>query len=236
MRTALVLDAGGDLRVFPVPTGGVRLGRGADADIRLEGDTVSRLHAAVHAEGDGFVIEHLSATNPTHVNDVAIERTVPLADGDQLRLGSAQLTFHDLASGDRLSGPMCSHCSRENRPDDHDCWYCGTSLLNAPTNVLAKREVSCRLVAAEGIAHDLMSGESFGVSASGTGSVHRQGEIVEGVASIARLEGEAAHTPDPSPDGLRLNDAVAAPGQPLASGDVLRWGESTFVVITRADS
>lgn len=236
MRTALVLDADGDLQVFPVPAGGVRLGRGADADIRLEGETVSRSHAAVRAEGDGFVIEHLSATNPTHVNDVAIERTVPLADGDQLRLGSAQLSFHDLATGDRLSGPMCSHCFRENRLADHDCWYCGTSLVNAPTNVLAKREVSCRLLAADAVTHDLLPGESFGVSASGAGLVQRDGETVEGVATIVRLEGEQARTPDPSPDGLGLNDAAAAPGQRLASGDVLRWGGSTFVVITRADS
>ena len=121
-------------------------------------------------------------------------------------------------------------------PCDHDCWYCGTSLVNAPTNVLAKREVSCRLLTADGATHDLLSGESFGLSASGDGSVQREGETVEGVETIARLDGEQALTPDPPPDGLRLNDTAASPGRRLTSGDVLRWGESTFVVITRTDS
>lgn len=235
VRTALVLETGGESQVCAVPSGGVRLGRGTDADVRLEGETVSRLHAAVRPDGDGYVVEHLSATNPTQVNEVAIDRTVRLVDGDRLRLGSAQLTFHDLSSGDRLSGPMCSHCGRENRPDDHDCWFCGTSLVNAPTNVLAKREVSCRLVSATGDTYDLLNGEHFAVAGDGGGVVQREGESEPGATTIARLDGEQPLTPDPSPEELRHNDVAATPGRALASGDVLRWGDTTFVIITRAD-
>ena len=236
VRTALVLEADDGREVFPIPAGGVRLGRGADADVRISGDTVSRVHAAVRPEAEGYVIENLSQTNATHVNDVAIDRPVPLADGDRLRLGSARLTFHDLAAGDRISGPMCSHCSRENRSDDHDCWYCGTSLINAPTNVLAHRAVICRLVSAAGEVHDLLPGESFAVTASGAGAVQRDGQTLSDATTIARLDGEQAIVPESPPDALRLNDSAARPRERLSSGDSLRWGDTVFVVITRADS
>ena len=258
VRTALVLESDTGLQVLALPAAGATLGRGADADLRLIGDTVSRLHAAIRPDSEGrpdtaglgsaspnasgCIIETLSQTNPTHVNDVAIDRPVPLADGDRLRLGSARLTFHDLASGDRISGPLCSHCARENRPDDHDCWFCGTSLINAPTNVLAHREVSCRLVSEAGDAstagavHDLLPGESFAINADGAGAVQREGESLPGAKTLVRLSGSQAVLADPLPPGLRLNDVAARPGQRLSSGDALRSGDTTFVIIARVDS
>ena len=236
VRAALVLEADDGLNAFPIPTAGARLGRGGDVDLRLSGETVSRLHAAVRPAADGYVVENRSQTNPTRLNDVAIDRPAPLSDGDRLQLGSARLTFHDLAAGDRISGPLCSHCSRENRPDDHDCWYCGTSLINAPTNVLARREVRCRMVSSSGEVHDLLAGESFALTATGAGAVQRDGETLPGATTIARLDGERAIVPESPPDALRLNDRAASPRERLRCGDSLRWGDTAFVIITRVDS
>ena len=235
IRAALVLEAEDGLKVFSIPATNVRLGRGDDVDLRLSGVTVSRLHAAIRPEAGGYVVENLSQTNPTRLNGIAIDRPAPLADGDRLQLGSALLTFHDLAAGDRISGPMCSHCSRENRPDDHDCWYCGTSLINAPTNVLARREVRCRVVSSNGEVHDLLPGESFALTTTGAGAVQRDHEALSSATPIARLDGEQAIVSESPPDALRLNGHAASPHQRLRSGDLLSWDDSEFVIITRAD-
>ncbi len=83
-RTAFVWPTDAGMGVQAVPAGGVRLGRAADCDVRVEADTVSRAHAQVRFTDEHFVIENLSQTNPTQVNDVAIAQPVPLADGDRV--------------------------------------------------------------------------------------------------------------------------------------------------------
>lgn len=67
------------------------IGRGLDADIRLEDEGVSRRHARVVASHDGDpVIEDLGSSNGTFVNGQAIERQV-LRDGDKIQIGSVSI-------------------------------------------------------------------------------------------------------------------------------------------------
>jgi len=60
-----------------------RAGHDSSADVPLMGD-LSRNHATLVRDGDGYV---LRARQPTYVNGQAIE-SVPLHDGDVIRLGS----------------------------------------------------------------------------------------------------------------------------------------------------
>jgi diguanylate cyclase (GGDEF)-like protein len=63
------------------------LGRGNDCDIRITEGSVSRRHAVVEPDGDGYRVRDLQSTNGTFVNDVATP-TGRLADGDYLRVGN----------------------------------------------------------------------------------------------------------------------------------------------------
>lgn len=74
------------------------VGRLEDLDIPLEGDGLSRRHARIFRDPNGWFVEDLDSTNGTHVNDVKIRRH-QLIDGDQLRCGVAICKF---LSGDNI--------------------------------------------------------------------------------------------------------------------------------------
>jgi pSer/pThr/pTyr-binding forkhead associated (FHA) protein len=52
--------------------------------------TISRAHAAIGCDGEGFFLQDLGSTNGTLVNGQRRER-VPLASGDEVRMGRLQL-------------------------------------------------------------------------------------------------------------------------------------------------
>lgn len=65
------------------------LGRGEKCQVRFDGDTfptVSRRHAAIVKDGDGWKIVHLSTTNSTLVNGQRVETERPLHNGDEIQL------------------------------------------------------------------------------------------------------------------------------------------------------
>lgn len=67
------------------------IGRGLDADIRLEDEGVSRQHAQVTASADGDpIVEDLGSSNGTFVNGQPIATHV-LKDGDKIQIGSVSI-------------------------------------------------------------------------------------------------------------------------------------------------
>ena len=72
------------------------IGRGDDCDIRIGDCSVSRRHACIRYEADGYVAVDLDSTNGTFVNDVAVSQG-RLQDGDYLRVGNRIYRF--LAGG-----------------------------------------------------------------------------------------------------------------------------------------
>jgi two-component system, cell cycle response regulator len=68
------------------------IGRGAENQIVLDMDNVSRQHARVLNKKDGFYIEDLNSTNGTYVNDIEIKYE-RLRNGDLLKIGGAILKF-----------------------------------------------------------------------------------------------------------------------------------------------
>ena len=64
----------------------LRLGRGREADLRVDDDEVSRLHAEVRHEGAEWVLVDLGSRNGTAVQGKACSRRV-LRDGDFIQIG-----------------------------------------------------------------------------------------------------------------------------------------------------
>jgi hypothetical protein len=69
------------------------LGRGEQAEIRLEDPFASSRHARVYRQGNILVIEDLRSTNGTYLNEELLETPRPLHPGDSLRIGDSEFTF-----------------------------------------------------------------------------------------------------------------------------------------------
>jgi len=69
------------------------LGRGDQAEIRLEDPFASARHARVFPQGDILVIEDLDSTNGTYLNEELLHGAQPLHLGDRVRIGDSEFTF-----------------------------------------------------------------------------------------------------------------------------------------------
>lgn len=99
-RAETVADPGGrvgslvtaDGRRIPVGDEPVVIGRLSGCDISLGDPQVSRRHAEVRRDDEGFAVYDLGSTNGTAVNGTPV-RERRLTDGDELRIGSATIRF-----------------------------------------------------------------------------------------------------------------------------------------------
>ncbi len=71
------------------------LGRSRRCDIVLTDPNVSREHAEVRRQGDGFMLRDLGSTNGTRLNRRDVKQAV-LQHGDRIELGTTELTFEML--------------------------------------------------------------------------------------------------------------------------------------------
>lgn len=78
---------------IPLCAGVHVIGRDEGCVLRLDSSTVSRTHARVIAGIDATTIEDLGSKNGTRVNGRTIDAATPLRDGDQIQVGSVELTF-----------------------------------------------------------------------------------------------------------------------------------------------
>jgi diguanylate cyclase (GGDEF)-like protein len=81
---------------YPLGDSPVVVGRGTDCEIRINDHSVSRRHARIQPEGNGYTAVDLQSTNGTYVNDVPVA-VCKLKDGDYLRIGNCIYRF--LAGG-----------------------------------------------------------------------------------------------------------------------------------------
>ena len=70
----------------------IAVGRHPDSNIVLADPNVSRNHAEIRPQGDGFLLVDLDSTNGTRVNGVRIDQQM-LRDGDELMFGNTRMRF-----------------------------------------------------------------------------------------------------------------------------------------------
>ena len=85
-------------RSIPMLPGANVIGRAADAAVQIDSPGMSRYHARVHVAGDEVTLEDMGSKNGTFLNGSRIATASPLADGDEIRLGTTTLTFRTSAS------------------------------------------------------------------------------------------------------------------------------------------
>ena len=99
---------GGGAPAFDVTKNQVTLGRHPDCDFVLpeEGDrSVSRQHAKITLTGGQFVLKDEGASAGTFVNNQQVS-TIPLKNGDEIRLGARETRFVFRVVGSRVAPPQ----------------------------------------------------------------------------------------------------------------------------------
>jgi len=87
---------------FDLDEGLSLIGRSPSAAVRVEAIGISRRHAELRVASDGVELRDLGSANFTYVNDVQVNGSVRLADGDLVRVANVVMRFHDRRSIDAL--------------------------------------------------------------------------------------------------------------------------------------
>jgi pSer/pThr/pTyr-binding forkhead associated (FHA) protein len=72
---------------------GAVMGRGDQAEIRLEDPFASSRHAKLSRQGGIVVVEDLGSTNGTYLNEELLAGPQPLHPGDRVRIGDSEFTY-----------------------------------------------------------------------------------------------------------------------------------------------
>lgn len=71
------------------------LGRSADCEVIIVERKVSRRHAEIRRQEEGFILRDLDSTNGTWLNGQRLSAPALLQDGDVIAIGDASFTFRD---------------------------------------------------------------------------------------------------------------------------------------------
>lgn len=93
-ETVLLIRTGGgrEGETLALHSDVVTIGRSPHSDLFLDDVTVSRHHARVIRDDNGYLVEDLNSLNGTYVNRKRIERH-RLSDDDELQIGKFKLAF-----------------------------------------------------------------------------------------------------------------------------------------------
>lgn len=81
-------------RAYPLTDAPFIIGRDATSGIVIREPAVSRSHAEVLREGDGFVVSPTGATG-TRLNGQPISAPTKLTDGDRIEIGSVEISYRE---------------------------------------------------------------------------------------------------------------------------------------------
>ena len=77
-------------------TGDITFGRDKDSDVRIKLPSVSRNHAKITVDQNGFcIIVNISQTNPTLVNGTPVQSSQILNNGDEITVVERQFIFQN---------------------------------------------------------------------------------------------------------------------------------------------
>jgi pSer/pThr/pTyr-binding forkhead associated (FHA) protein len=81
------------MQVYDLEQETIFIGREDDVDIVIDNPSVSRKHAQIRKEADGWVIEDLGSSNGTFMHGQRITEPHPLKSGDEIGLGKFSVVF-----------------------------------------------------------------------------------------------------------------------------------------------
>jgi pSer/pThr/pTyr-binding forkhead associated (FHA) protein len=100
----IIVQGPGTGHTFTLGTDPVIIGREApSAKFVIADPAVSRRHAQISRQDDGYMIEDLNSTNGTFINAQRVVGAVPLTPGDLIELGTAVTLSYDALDLDNVT-------------------------------------------------------------------------------------------------------------------------------------
>ena len=98
MSAKLIEPGFGANRTREIPLVGEQflIGRGADCDLRVHEEDISRHHCLIHLRGPDVTLSDLGSSNGTSVNGQRLLSQMKLKSGDEIMLGSKSRYIVDL--------------------------------------------------------------------------------------------------------------------------------------------
>jgi predicted component of type VI protein secretion system len=85
----------------------MRIGRLESCEVFVPDDDVSREHATIRRQGEGWVIQDLGSRNGTAVNGKRVKAAATLRPGDEVEIGDLVLVFEEeAAAGSATPAPV----------------------------------------------------------------------------------------------------------------------------------
>ena len=114
----LIYPPGPDMgKRFALTRNEIVLGRGADCDIQVDRDSVSRRHARVFRSGESWSVEDLQSTNGSYVNgqtyDLALTADYTTGQWDAYINGAPAISGSDQFWNSGVATPVTSRPMRE---------------------------------------------------------------------------------------------------------------------------
>lgn len=81
------------LQIYDLDQTTIRVGREPGMDVVIDNPSVSRRHAEIRREGDGWVLEDLDSSNGTFLHGERVDAPRPLQPGDEIGFGKFSLVF-----------------------------------------------------------------------------------------------------------------------------------------------
>src|SRR5690606_14218971 len=211
-----ISDDEGRTTVVPLVRDELTIGRKEGNAVRLTERNVSRRHARIRRDGDGFIVEDLDSYNGVFLNDERIQGQVRLKPGDRLRIGEYRFA---------LDADGAAPTADAGGSIDMD--FGGDDLAVAPSRLVMLTPPAAGAVYAVGDGMRLGRAEDLEIW------VNHRSISREHVRFVER-DGHLYVEDLSSANGITVNGQPCA-SAPLSSGDVLGLGQVRFRFVPRGE-
>jgi ABC transport system ATP-binding/permease protein len=216
MHKLVISDDEGKTTVVPLVRDELTIGRKEGNAVRLTERNVSRRHARIKRDGDGFIVEDLDSYNGVSLNDERIQGQARLKPGDRLRIGDYRFALD--ADG---AAPTA------DAGGNIDLDFGGDDLAVAPSRLVMLTPPAAGAVYAVGDGMRLGRAEDLEIW------VNHRSISREHVRFVER-DGELVVEDLSSANGITVNGYPCASAS-LSSGDVLGLGQVRFRFVPRGE-
>ncbi|MBF0182765.1 MAG: FHA domain-containing protein [Magnetococcales bacterium] len=217
----------------------ITIGRTSANDIAIENLAVSRQHAEIIHQENGFFLRDLNSSNGTFVNGSRISE-YRLCDGDTILIGKHTLLFieDDTLAATMLSAPKASQ--------DPDTFLRSTMEWELPvaetetTTILYTQKLMAEpallRVRAGALEQDhyLLAAEVSFIGAADYADIHLTATNAPAIAAVIRRR-STGYDISPSEPGVLLNKRKLITQQPLTHGDLITVQGVVFEFRLRSD-
>lgn len=88
------------LQVYDFDRDSILIGRDPEADVVIDNVSVSRRHAEIRRDRDGWVLEDLDSSNGTFLSGDQLESPQPVQEGDEIGVGKFSIVFGREVAGE----------------------------------------------------------------------------------------------------------------------------------------